>query len=494
MSKPGTGVGVRIAATTTIAPQLQQALHLLTLPAAELQQEIAAALERNPLLALADEEPEGMPLSATSSPAKAAQWTEDPAETPAASPSSAQAEAVADPTVRDEAEAPLPAAEADYYWDDADSGRQRDAEEHDPLATLSAEKTLQEHLLEQAALSTIPEALLPAMMALIEAIDDTGYLSLSFAEIAAASPYPCTETELEAALAIVQTFDPAGVGARSLEECLRLQLLEQPQSAERDLALKIVDEGLPLLARHDFDTLQRRLGCDRAALKAAIERITALDPKPGLRFGAAEARYLIPDLLVRRVGNAWQVQLNPAAYPRVVVSPRYQELITRRSPAEWRQYLSEARQFVKALEQRAATLVRVAQAIVDTQAAYFEHGAAALKPLTLKDIAHALEIHESTVSRVVAGKSLLAPDGTVVPLKRLFSAKVSSESGETAAAAAIQQRLRELIAAENPAAPLSDNDLVALLNREGIVIARRTVAKYRDALGIAPAKLRKRIT
>ena len=481
MKTLGTGLALKPQTSLTLSPQLQQSLHLLTLPAAELRQAIEEALEQNPFLIRTDEWEETATTGAEVTHAGA---------TPAA------------PNDTERVEATVPPAEAsesvpddtpyDAYWEGVTPGIAPEDEPFDPYRTAVAPEGLTEHLTAQAELTLLPETVRQHVLLLIEALDDNGYLCAPLAEIAQWVDPPADTETLEVALKVLQRFDPTGVGARSLSECLLLQLAERPASPERTLAERLVRDALELLAKRDYAGLRKTLGCSEAELKAAIALVESLDPKPGRRFSTETAPTVIPDLIVTPEGDRFRVDLNPAAYPRVVVSPLYQASIGRKSPEAWRTRLAEAKQFVKQLHQRAFTLLRVGQTIVDHQADFFRYGERALQPLTLKTVAEALTLHESTISRVVAGKYLLAPNG-LFELKTFFSAALATDDGDATSGAAIKSRIRALIAAEDPHRPLSDTAIADRLAAEGIVIARRTVAKYRDSLSIPPAKLRKRL-
>ncbi len=470
------GLTLKPQQTLTLSPQLEQSLQLLTLPAIELRQAIEEALAQNPLLILSDE----LDDSASS---------HDP-PTPVAT-GAAEAALDAAPPASSVEPPPLPADET-AYWETATRNWEED-EEHDPFRLIADSEGLTDHLHRQAALTAMPEALRPLVALVIEALDDNGYLTTPLPELAIWVDPPADVAALTEALAIVQRFEPTGVGARSLAECLLLQLAERPPSRERSLAEAIVREHLNLLARHDYGALAQALTVPIAELKAAVALIERLDPKPGRPFARTTAQTILPDLLVAPEAGGWRVALNPAAYPRVVVAPYYHDQIGRKSPTKWRQLLAEAKQFVKHLEQRAITLLRVGQAVVERQHRFFVEGDCALAPLTLREIAEALALHESTVSRAIAGKTMLTPKG-VVPLKHFFTARLTTESGAATSNAAIKNRIAALIASESPDKPLSDSEIATRLAAEGIVIARRTVAKYRDALSIPPAALRRRLS
>ena len=326
----------------------------------------------------------------------------------------------------------------------------------------------------------------------------SGYLEDSLDHLAAElSEELATEAdellgELQVGLSLLQQFEPAGVGARNLHESMRLQLQAQPHSAIRNLALEISQQHLNLLANRDFSRLRKLTGQDGHALKAAQQLIASLNPYPAAGFGGEETRYVAADIVVQKQGAAWVARLNSAAMPRLRVNSLYANLLKqqRESGNALNGQLQEARWLVRNIRQRFDTILRVAEAIVIRQQAFFEHGEEAMLPLVLREIAEELGLHESTISRVTSQKFLLCPRG-LFELKYFFGSGLETDSGESCSATAIKARLKKLIQAEDPKKPLSDNTLAELLSREGIQVARRTVAKYREALHLPPANQRK---
>jgi RNA polymerase sigma-54 factor len=303
--------------------------------------------------------------------------------------------------------------------------------------------------------------------------------------------------EVKAVLHRVQNFDPAGVAAVDLSDCLRIQLQQLPDSTPfKEEALVLVSRHLDLLASHDQSKLMRRLGVTERQLEAIIALIRTLDPKPGARVQEAESEYVIPDVYVTKQNGTWQVHLNPDIAPKLRINPFYSSLIKRsdnsKDNAAMKDHLQEARWFIKSLHSRNDTLLRVARCIVEKQPAFLEHGPIAMKPMVLRDIAEELELHESTISRVTTQKYMHTPNG-IVEFKYFFSSHVSTESGGECSATAIRAFIKELIGSENPARPLSDSKIADLLKEKGINVARRTVAKYREAMLISPSSQRKRI-
>jgi RNA polymerase sigma-54 factor len=334
---------------------------------------------------------------------------------------------------------------------------------------------------------------------LVDAINEDGYLEQSLEELAAMLPseQEIDPLELQTALKLVQHLDPLGVGARDLAECLELQLLAQPEDTpQRDLALVIVRNHLPLLATRDYARLKKALRCDDDALRSAQSLITRLDPRPGGGFTRIEAdHYVQPEVVVKKVKGLWIASLNGEAVPKLRINRLYADILKRNRDSS-SQYLTsqmqEAKWFIKNIQQRFATILRVAQAIVDRQRNFFEHGDVAMRPLVLREIADELGLHESTISRVTTRKYMLTPRG-VYELKYFFGSHVSTDSGGACSATAIRALIKQLVAAEQPRKPLSDSHIADILGQQGIVVARRTIAKYRETLQIPAANQRKTI-
>jgi RNA polymerase sigma-54 factor len=329
---------------------------------------------------------------------------------------------------------------------------------------------------------------------LIEALDDDGYLSAPLQELWETLPpeYEIEIEELEIALRHIQNFDPIGIGARSPKECLALQMKALPSCCDQALALTIIDKYLELLAARDFAKIRRLTGCDDEALKAAHALIISLNPRPGARFAQIEARYITPDVIVKKLKGQWTAYINPDAYPRLRINRLYAEILgrQRRGNGNLTGQLQEARWLIKNMQQRFETIHRVTQAIVDRQRQFFEHGEVAMRPLVLREIADILGLHESTVSRVTSQKYMATPRG-IFELKYFFGSHVSTDTGGACSATAIRALIKQLIAAEDSKKPLSDSQLSEILGQQGIVVARRTVAKYRESLSIPPVNLRK---
>jgi RNA polymerase sigma-54 factor len=448
----GPAIALRLRQHLTLTPQVQQALRLLQMSALEFAQEMEQALAANPFL-------------------------EENAEAPAAPRESAATEELVLPQ-----EPSLPA-----------SGVERDQEEWS--GATDAEPTLQEHLRQQLMISQMGSRDRVLAHMIVDSLDDDGYFKMSFEDLAALVPseYDVQPEDFGAALKLVQTLEPAGVGARSLEECLCLQLQALPeQTPGRAAALAICKGHLNLLANREWARLQHAVGCDESALHTARGLIRTLEPRPGHRYGPSEARYVVPDVIVRKQRDRWVAIINPASLPRVRLNRGYADAISHRgiSNQSLTRQLQEARWLLRSIEQRFATIQRVADAIVARQRGFFEYGEVAMKPLTLKLIAGELGLHESTVCRVTNNKYMATPRG-LFEFKHFFSRKLATESGGAASATAVRAVMKELIAAEDPRAPLSDAELARLLAQQGLKVARRTITKYRALMRMPSVDVRR---
>jgi len=357
-------------------------------------------------------------------------------------------------------------------------------------------KELRDHLTSQLRMTKANQRDRALITFLIESLDEDGYLTSSLEEVKADLPdeLEVDVDELSAALALLQSFDPPGVGGRSASECLKLQLLRLDPSPIRTLALDIVMHHLELLAARDFTRLRKQLKASDDALRDAHLLIRSLEPFPGAAFGKSEADYVVPDILVRKMSGGWTAELNPEIVPRLRINHLYANILrnNRGDPGSGslRQQLQEARWLIKNIQQRFETILRVAQAIVERQKNFFAHGEIAMRPLVLREIADTLGLHESTVSRVTTGKYMLTPFGTL-EFKYFFGSHVSTDTGGAASSTAIRALIKQLIGAEDSKSPLSDSRIAELLAEQGFVVARRTVAKYREALKIPAVNLRK---
>lgn len=491
-------LGMRTGQSLTMTPALQQAIRLLQLSTLDLKQEIQQAIESNLMLELSDDdspEPDaGAEMAEESEAISERAGSVDSGDGLAAEV--AATEVRGDEPMSDEM--PVDADWGDIYdtptksdnsSDDDDLAEFRRANQH-------GSETLLEHLRWQAGLLPLKEWEAEVADYLIDAVNDDGYLEgwdeacTHFRETFGLGP-----AQIERVLRRVQEFDPPGVAARDLGECLRLQLQQldhkQPGHA---LALTLVDRHLPLLARRDYPGLRRATGHDEASLKVALALIQRLQPHPGRPFAAHESDYIEPDVFVTKHQGKWRVGLNRESTPAVRINPHYLAMVKRADSSKdqvtMKTHLQEARYFLHSLQSRNDTLLRVAQCIVEEQRAFLDYGPEAMRPLVLRDVAGQLGIHESTVSRATANKYLLTPRG-LFELKHFFSSHVQTSDGGVASATAIQAMLKRLIAAENPAQPLSDAALADLLQQEGIQVARRTVAKYREAMNLPPSHERR---
>jgi len=463
-------LGQRLALT----PQLQQAIKLLQLSSLELRVELREAMEQNPLLEEADDQQaEAEPDAGAHDNGQAAA---DP-ETPYSNEGYDGYEGPESPALY----APTQPRSHDDSAFDID---QRN----------SAPESLRDHLEEQVGLTPFSETDQAIAAVIIDAVNDDGYLSCELEEIKQTLDMDADIDEIEAVLHQIQNYDPVGVGARNLRECLLIQLNQLDENTPgRELAIRIVSDHLERLGTRDLAHLRKLTGSSEDRLREAVDVIQSLNPRPGTAVATSTPDYVIPDLFVTREHDGWRVELNPEALPRVRVNELYNNIARDKKAAD-HQYiqsqLQEARWFVKSLENRNDTLLRVGREIVKRQHAFLEQGETAMKPMILSDLADSLELHESTISRATTNKYMLTPRG-VFELKYFFSTALSTASGDQTSATAIQWRIRKLINEEPSRKPHSDSKLTRILNEEGINVARRTVAKYRESLNIPPSSQRK---
>jgi len=473
---------LKLSQHLTLTPQLQQSIRLLQLYTLALNQELHRFLADNPLLEREESDDDG------DAPPRinGAQQATEPAPERAAAPESAAP-----------AEDERP-ADADWYLEGGGSGAGREEGDESDYPQLAAESpTLRDHLLQQLSLTPLPERDRRLVAMLVDALDEDGYLTQPLEEIAEMLPAELgvEADDLTIALKHLQNLDPTGVGARSPAECLELQLSAFPEATTgRELALRIVREHLPLLAARDYAKLKKLTGCDEPSLRAAHKLIQSLNPHPGAEFAQIETRYVIADVIVRKVKNVWVASLNPDAMPRLRINRIYADILqqNRASAGQMSSQLQEARWLIKNVQQRFETIQRVSQAIVDRQRHFFDHGEVAMRPLVLREIADALGLHESTVSRVTTQKFMATPRG-IFELKYFFGSHVATDTGGACSATAIRALIKQLVAAEDGKKPLSDSKISEILGQQGIVVARRTIAKYRESLHIRPGNLRKSI-
>jgi RNA polymerase sigma-54 factor len=509
---------VRLSQHLALTPQLQQSIRLLQLSTLELHQEVEQMLEANPFLELEDE--------AAASPLAPASLAEPPAE-PSSERLERQRGSEADDATSDgeSASADEPAGlDATEFgnapheeWENGTEGDDFDGIGETPRAAAAAERddsldshdtrtetpTLQDHLREQLSGMRLGAEDAAAVAVLIESLDGDGYLADTLDELAARladqldlRDEPAREAlldQLRCGLRWLQSMEPTGVGAAGLSECLQLQLRSRARSAAQMVAILICKDHLELLARRDMRKLMAATGADEELLREAQALILSCEPKPGRAFARAESHIVVPDVVVTKSGRGFKVALNPDVMPRLRINDVYAQAIRGQrngSAAGLSSRLQEARWFLKNILQRFDTIQRVAQAIVERQSAFFTHGEIAMKPLVLREIADELGLHESTISRVTTAKYMASPQGTF-ELKYFFGSSLATEAGGNASSTAVRALIRQLVAAEDAARPLSDNQLAQMLEEQGIHVARRTVAKYREALKIAPANLRR---
>jgi RNA polymerase sigma-54 factor len=488
---------LRTSQHLALTPQLQQSIRLLQLSTLELHQELEGLLIENPMLERVDDVldnavrllADGSINSATTQSETEFKAVENP-------PQDTAEVSAASEVAEQSAEVDAQASSDDWSFDEAPSSSSKNNDEEDGRPQLeAAQTTLREHLLEQMRIS-IREPRDRALIELvIDAIDDNGYLCESLEDIHASLPIDlCVELEeLQFALNMLQSFEPEGVGARSTSECLAIQIKRFPKIpfVTRRLALQIVQDYLPLFAQRDFTKLRKFLHCDDEDLREAQVVIRQCNPKPGLAFAVAKSDYVVPDVVVKKIGDEWQVMLNRDVMPRLRINQMYANLMKQqRGDTSLSPQLQEARWLIKNMRQRFDTILRVAQAIVERQYNFFTHGAVAMRPLVLREIADTLGLHESTISRVTTQKFMLTPHG-MFELKYFFGSHVATETGGEASSTAIRALIKQLIGEEDQKKPLSDSKIADILGEQGMVIARRTVAKYREALKIPPVSLRK---
>ena len=467
-----------------MTPQLQQAIRLLQLSSLELNLEIQGALDSNMMLEL-DEDDAPEPHAGAAEDDEMELNGEDYPEAyahegiPEELPVDTAWEDIYDATTY---YSPPDDAAAAYVHESPDNG----------------ERNLQRHLLSQLNLFTLSVADKAIAIALVDALNDDGYLAASLEEIRAtlSADLDADPAEIEAVLRLVQTLEPAGVGARDLAECLDLQLAQlEPDTPWRAEARTLVGEHIHSLAAHDYKRLMKQMKLSREELEQVIMLVQSLRPRPGSQLQEDSAEYVVPDVLVKKAGAAWKVELNTDALPRLRINSRYAGMIRRADNSadniSLKNHLQEARWFIKSLQSRSETLLRVATCIVERQRAFLEFGEEAMKPLVLHDIADALGLHDSTISRVTTRKYMHTPRG-VFELKYFFSSHVATDQGGTCSSTAIRALIKKHIQAEKPEKPLSDSKIVELLAGQGIRVARRTIAKYREALSIPSSSDRKR--
>jgi len=450
-------MGLRLKQQLTLTPRLQQSVKLLQLSALECVQELHQAIAQNPFL-------------------------EESAESAEAADPRAEREESADDSSR-----------ADLDFSSSGGGGGSGEETPDWTEWTASPATLHDSLRDQLLLLGLTERDHVLANLIVDALDDDGFLRLPLEDVAALAP-GAAPGEIETALRIVQTLEPSGIAARSLGECLALQLEAMDRDTPgRNIALDVVQNRLSLMAARDNTRLLDALGCSEEELRQAMELIRSLDPRPGSKVGTFEPRAIVPDVIVRKEKKRWLVTVNSAIYPRIRVNQQYADYFRQARDGETAllaQHLQEARWLVRNLEQRFLTIQRVAEAVVARQRNFFEYGDLAMRPLTLREIADELGLHESTVSRATSHKFMATPRG-VVAFKRFFSRQLATTSGGSCSATAIRALLREFIAAEDRRNPLSDVQLTELLADRGVKVARRTVTKYRRSMQLPAVDFRR---
>jgi len=473
MLKPS--LQLKLGQQLTMTPQLQQAIRLLQLPALELQAHIRELLETNVMLEPTEEaDLTGTfeAVEAEGGPAEAAERTQEESTV----------------EVVDEGWGEQSVGAAETPWSSDDDERQQE------FADASGQ-SLQDHLLWQLELARLEPRELAIARAIVDSISDDGYLTEPLEEIASTlrPEIECDASEVEAVLAGVQALDPPGIGARSVGECIELQLRQlDPATPGFATAIEIARHHLELVAERELSLLKRELRATEEEIACALALVRSCHPRPGSTVSTGAAEYVVPDVFVRRTDHGWSVEINAATLPRVRLNSSYASMIGRNaSHATMRAQLQEARWLLKSLEIRHETLIKVARSIVERQQAFLEHGDEHMRPMILKDIAEAVGMHESTISRVTSGKYMHTPRG-VFELRYFFSSQVEGADGSGTSSTAIRAKIRKLVKEEDAENPLSDGRIAELLSGEGIPVARRTVAKYREAMGIAPSNERRR--
>jgi RNA polymerase sigma-54 factor len=518
---------LKLGQQLTMTPQLQQAIKLLQLSTLDLQQEIQEALDSNPMLEIeedfdANELTQG-DAAGPDNPDNAGGSGDDGFSAAAQEDAGAYGDdgsLLADGGSEGFQDSPEFSAEenwndsdipedlsVDSSWDEiytsspSSSSSSGDGDDYDGdfESRNAAGETLQGHLYWQLNLTPMSDKDRLVAMSLIDAIDPSGLLTSTIESIHVGlqqQGLDVDEEEIIAVLHRIQQFDPVGVGYRDLRECLGVQLRQlDPESPGVTVAARIIDEFLPQLASHDYNQIMRKLRIREPELKVAIDIILTLNPKPGSEITPSETSYVIPDVLVSKHNGRWRVELNPETAPRIRVNPEYAALASRGRDGDnafLRDSLQEARWFIKSLQSRNETLLKVSSKIVEHQKNFLDYGEEAMKPLVLHDIAEAVGMHESTISRVTTQKYMHTPRG-IYELKYFFSSHVDTDSGGECSSTAIRAIIRKLVAAENPRKPLSDSKIADMLADQGIRVARRTIAKYRESLAIAPSNERKQL-
>jgi RNA polymerase sigma-54 factor len=477
---------LRTSQNLAMTPQLQQAIRLLQLSSMELQMEVQQALESNMMLEL-DEGDDGNES-----------YDQEYDETVAVEVAAGDEDKVDIATDDIPEDLPVDSAWEDIY-DNASIYTHSNSDTSFYENQGFEENSLRNHLLWQLNVTPVSEKDKAIAISIIDALDDDGYLGCGLDEIleSLGEDMEAEPDEVEAVLHMVQAMEPAGVAARNLRECLLLQLEQcDPSTPQLSKARELVDKHLQLMAARDFNQLMRRLQVNQNNLQSIITLIQSMNPRPGSTIQNTQTEYVIPDVYVKKEKGAWRVELNTDAIPQLKINSNYANMIRRADSSSdnisLKTHLQEARWFIKSLQSRSETLLRVASCIVEKQRAFLEYGEEAMKPLVLYDIAEQLGLHESTISRVTTRKYMHTPRG-IYELKFFFSSHVSTDEGGACSSTAIRALIKKLVSEESPRKPLSDSKIAKLLSGQGILVARRTVAKYREAMAIPPSNERKRL-
>ena len=485
---------LRTSQHLALTPQLQQSIRLLQLSTLELHQELEQMLTDNPLLERLDD-PLDHSVRLLADGALGADGIRQQGASEDANAAPSPSESESPPSDQADAGDATPSTDSDWSFDDV-ARTSKAPEDDDARPQLEAhESTLREFLLEQMRVTVSNQRDRALVELMIDALNENGYLEDTLEAIFERLPaeLEIEPEELTIALKLLQSFDPPGVGARNAAECLALQIKRFPDIAmvTRRMALVIVDNYLPLFAQRDFSKLKKALDCDDEDLREAQSVIRQCNPHPGAIFGGGTSDYVVPDVIVKRTKAGWQVMLNHDVMPRLRVNAMYANILKQsKGDGSLTSQLQEAKWLIKNMRQRFDTILRVSQAIVERQRNFFSHGAVAMRPLVLREIADTLGLHESTISRVTTQKYMLTPHG-MFELKYFFGSHVATETGGEASSTAIRALIKQLIGAEDPKIPFSDSKIADMLGEQGMVVARRTVAKYREALKIPPVNLRK---
>lgn len=470
---------LKLSQQLKLTPQLQQSIRLLQLSTLDLNQEIERIVQENPLLELTED----WNVSATEDHSSDVQDMKD----------DFSSEVVTAETKATTEEKNDPAA--DWHQDHNYTQEVRD-DDREPPQMAAKPLSLREHLTLQVCLSQLSDRERNIVSLLVDSLDEHGYLKQDLDELFVMLPneLQISKDDLHIALQCLQDLDPPGVGARDLRECLLLQLRALPDgTAYQDHAIEVVENYLETLAMRDFGKIKKLLKCSDQVLRSVRQLITNLNPKPGSLFNAVDARYIVPDIIVSKINGVWVANLNLDAIPKLSINRLYANILKYKRDESSRgltSQLNEAKWLIKNIQQRSSTILSVSNAIVERQRQFFEHGAVAMRPLVLREIADSLGMHESTISRVTTQKFMYTPRG-IFELKYFFGSHVATDTGGACSATAIRALIKQLVQTENQKKPLSDNRISLMLEQQGIVVARRTIAKYRESMQIPPANLRK---